>query len=112
MSEIPNECECCPTTREFLKSIKLDLELFTIPGSTVKMWMCPSCKNKEAQLQKESHANADNRVAESNSQAKNAIEQAKALDSAIQLSTDIFNAKTVAIIDIKNAIDTDESITN
>jgi hypothetical protein len=34
------------------------------------------------------------------------------IDQSIQLSTDIFNAKTVALVDIMRAIDTDESIPN
>lgn len=106
--EIPNECECCPTTRVFLKTLTLDLE--KMHG----MWMCPSCRNKEKQLQEKSKAEAQMRVDAMNAtmNANQLIEKAKQIDQSIQLTTDVFNANTVAIMDLKSAIDNDASITN
>lgn len=40
------------------------------------------------------------------------IERAKHLDTSIRVASDLFNAKTISIMDLKQAIDTDESVTN
>lgn len=49
---------------------------------------------------------------ENNSQAELFISKSAALDARIKINTDIFNAETVAIADIKKVIDEDDTITN
>jgi len=118
-TNIPNECECCPTTRDSLLALakvmrvtnpNYDGDLKNYHG----MWMCPKCYLKEIQLQNELKATAENRVnqARADMDARVLIEKARQIDESIQLSTDIFNAKTVSIMEIKSKIDSDDSITN
>lgn len=49
---------------------------------------------------------------ENGSQAELFLSKAAQLDARIRISTDIFNAETVAIAEIKRVIDADETITN
>lgn len=49
---------------------------------------------------------------ESGNQAELFLSKAAQLDARIKISTDIFNAETVSIAEIKKVIDEDESITN
>ena len=53
-----------------------------------------------------------NESKESGSQAELFISKAAALDARIQISTDIFNAETVFIANIKREIDADDTIQN
>lgn len=90
----PNECECCPSK---------DINLTIVMG----MWMCPVCAEKEKQLQIDN--NAPDKI---QARLNESIIQSRKIDNSIVLSTDIFNAKTVAIIELKSIIDSDENITN
>jgi hypothetical protein len=81
--------------------------------------MCNKCWEKEKALQAEnmSPANQQARVDAANAVSTRQIEQdvvklSQQIDSSITVSSDIFNAKTTAILDLKAAIDNDESITN
>lgn len=74
------------------------------------MLMCLECQDKE----KKAHAEA---MKPENVQARvtnmnNAMEQSREVDSRIQVRSDIFNAETVAIDEIRKAIASDDSITN
>ena len=94
------ECECCPSIVAE-RSIK-------IYGGNMKM--CISCFNKEIQAQIEL-------VKTENQQARittmhDALERAKAIDSAVSVRTDLFNAATVSIVDLKAIIDNDETVNN
>lgn len=40
------------------------------------------------------------------------LDEARAIDASIVVKTDLFNAATIAIVDLKKSIDLDESITN
>jgi hypothetical protein len=55
------------------------------------MWMCAACSTKEQV-------------------ATQLIEQSKTIDSAIVVKADIYNAKTVAAIELRGAIEADSSI--
>lgn len=53
-----------------------------------------------------------NESKENGSQAELFLSKAAAIDARIKINTDIFNAETVAIAEIKKVIDADETITN
>lgn len=74
--------------------------------------MCVDCQDKEKKAQEDLAAGADARVEESrqNADARAKITKAQQIDHSIQIIQDIFNAETVAIVDIRNVIDADESI--
>jgi len=74
---------------------------------------CKECKRKEIEAQKELQDGADKRVEDLDRISKmSVLDRQIAVDTTIQLSTDIFNAKTVAIVDLKAAIEADDTIDN
>lgn len=91
----PNECECCPT-----KTTNLVFKY--------GMWMCNSCIEKEEKLQKDNNTSdaVNRRIAE----ATTAIQKHQAQLESIELREDLFNADTVAIIDLKKEIDANPEI--
>lgn len=91
------ECECCPKT---------DVEVGKYYGD---MWQCDDCHNADVQHQAPEKQEA--RVLEYRQQVS-VLEEARKVDNGIAVRTDLFNAATVAIVDLKAAIDNDESITN
>lgn len=101
------ECEVCPAT---------DIEISVHYGN---LWMCADCWKKEQTLKAENQKpeNVEARVHSTKLNPttpidSKLIEMAKAVDNAAHVRTDMFNSETVSIIDIKNAIDADDSITN
>lgn len=101
------ECECCPKT---------DIEISVHYGN---LWMCDDCWNKELALQAEANKpeNVESRVLATKvvntpTPIDSTLVKTREIDSSIQIRTDLFNAATVAIMDIKKSIDSDESITN
>lgn len=79
----------------------------------VDILMCQECHTKEILAMANIEKTADKRVAEMNdARMLNSLARAIEIDSSIQLRTDIFNAQTMAIVDVKNAIDADETIEN
>ncbi len=105
---MPDVCECCDNKG----SKESPLKMF------MTMWMCPSCLTKNKELSEISAANADNRVAAEVERSNDVINVNKILKKAqevvasVEVKTDIFNLQTLAIVDIQNAIEADESITN
>lgn len=74
---------------------------------------CNDCKKVEMLAQKDIVDTADERVKEiKDINAMNTLDRQIYVDTTIQVASDIFNAKTVAIIELKKAIDEDESIDN
>lgn len=78
---------------------------------------CKSCKETEEKAQKEVEAGAEERVREVNNRAKeinkmHTLERQLEVDTTIEVASDIFNAKTVAIVEIEQAIADDKSIEN
>src|SRR6185295_4538378 len=72
--------------------------------------MCESCLEREMarQLNNRSPEKQNERVKSMNEM----IESSRSIDNSIQVHTDLFNAQTISIIELKSAIDNDESITN
>lgn len=71
------------------------------------MLMCAACVEKERDLQK---ANASE--GKQQERMNVLIKHSREVDNTIQIKSDIFNAATVAIVEIKAAIDLDASIEN
>ncbi len=90
-------CECCPN----IGPVEL------VFGGIL---MCKSCYKKELSLQNENRK-PENQAARIN-QMNASLQKARDIDNSIQISSDIFNAKTVAILDLKKLIDDNETITN
>jgi len=87
-------CECCPNNDTLVKF--------------KTMMMCPDCYQKELALTQKSELEANNRVAHMN----DVVRQSQSIDSQVQVRTDLFNSHTIAIAELKSAIDADEAITN
>lgn len=69
--------------------------------------MCPDCLIKERAAQEELAANAESRVEQASESWR---ERAKKVDTTIQVKTDLFNAATVAIVELKASIDNDPTV--
>jgi hypothetical protein len=78
------------------------------PLHSRNMWFCDSCYEIEIQAQVDS---VKTRLTEINP-VQSAISQAAKIDSSIQVRTDLFNAATTAIVELKKTIDEDASIVN
>lgn len=93
-------CECCGNTGT------CDI----VYGNVL---MCLDCQDKEAKAQAELKATAESRVEQSrqDTDARAKVSKAQQIDHSIQIIQDIFNAETVAIVEIRDAIDNDASIT-
>lgn len=97
------DCEICPKT---------DIEITVHYGN---MWFCDECWTKEEALaaKNRSPEEQQKRVdAYKDSVESRVIETSRAIDSTIQVRTDLFNAATIAIVDIKKAIDENPEIPN
>lgn len=122
-SDSPKECECCPITQAQL-TLKHGVNLHGKPnqklGFKFGMWLCPDCLEKEIKAQADLHnpVAAEARVAEARAiqdkqlNINQMADKAKLIDSSIQVRTDLFNAETVAIVDVFNSIDADVAIEN
>lgn len=87
------ECEVCPKT---------DLKITCTYGN---IWMCDECIEKERKLTEE-NMKPENVQARVNA----TLHQSSKIDESIQVKTDLFNAATVASVELKAAIDNDENI--
>jgi hypothetical protein len=98
------ECEVCPKT---------EIEISVHYGN---LWMCDKCWSKELALKTENDKpeNVASRIEATrhNPIESKLIETSKAIDNSIQVRTDLFNAATVAIMDIKKSIDDNTEIQN
>lgn len=74
------------------------------------MLMCPDCKEIEDKAYK---ANNTPEMQQSRVDSMNiTLELSREIDNNIQVRTDLFNAATVSIVELKSAIDSDDSIIN
>ena len=95
------DCESCDATNVRIR-----------PLHARNMWFCDKCYEIEIQAQ------VDNARAKLHIQVpgvnpvNNAVAESAKLDSTIQVKTDLFNAATVAIQELKAQIDADTSIEN
>lgn len=79
------------------------------------MLLCMDCQaaEKKAVMENQSPEKQDERARLHNEKLNNhTIERAREIDRTIKVSTDFFNAETVATVDVFTAIDADQSITN
>lgn len=76
------------------------------------MWFCDGCWGKEELSTKENQSPVKQQERVDNLLLNQAVKQSRQIDESVQISTDLFNAETVAIVELKKAIDTDESIVN
>lgn len=77
------------------------------------MWFCDICwaREEKAQAENMTETKQQERV-DSASKVNDAIRQARTIDSSINVRTDLFNAATVSIVELKTTIDNDATITN
>jgi len=81
------------------------------------MVVCQTCYDKEMIAQAEMKAGASQRVADSNEAVRiNAVNKALSdsakIDASVTVRTDVFNAQTVSITELKSAIESDATIVN
>ncbi len=82
--------------------------------------MCNNCWEKEKALQAENmspenqqaRVDAANKVSATKQMETDIVRLSSQIDNSIVVSSDIFNAKTTAILDLKAAIDNDDSVQN
>ena len=94
-------CECCPNDKgPFVKFMT--------------MVMCMDCYNKEKALQAANNhpVTQQNRVNEYRELSNITVAISRETDAALQVRTDLFNASTTSILELKKLIDEDETITN
>ena len=105
MNPMPAECERCTTT---LASLRAETPSRTL-HYFMAMWFCPSCYLEEKTLQEQSAAEAEARVIASReaSRTGNGVRQAEPI---VELQEEIFNASTLAIMELKKIIDADSEI--
>jgi len=96
------DCEVCE---------KKDIEISCHYGN---MWFCSECWDIEEAAVKANTAipAQEARVANSRETMVATIDRSREIDNGIQIRTDLFNAATTSIIELKKAIDADEAITN
>lgn len=77
------------------------------------MWFCEECWAKEITAEHMSAENQQKRVdAYKSSIESRVLETSKSIDSAIQVTPDLFNAGTIAIVELKAAIEQNPEIIN
>lgn len=95
---ITASCEACPYIGQ--------CEIYSSEPNQ-SLLLCPDCIKKEEEI-RTSPEKQQERVNKVNT----VIQQALDIDSSIQVRTDLFNANTVAIINLKAEIDNDATIEN
>ena len=92
-------CESCP-----------NIGIMNLSGGIL---LCRECiaKEIETSLAHQSPELQEQRLKE-HRERTTIIAQSRAIDSSIQVRTDLFNAATISIIELKSAIDSDETIAN
>jgi hypothetical protein len=94
------ECECCDKVHTEENPVKITVHY----GN---MWFCDECWEKESKATAELKANQ-----QTVNVVTNALQQAARVDNTVQVRTDLFNAQTVSIINLKAEIDNNPEITN
>lgn len=94
------ECECCDKVHTEENPVKITVHY----GN---MWMCDDCWEKESKVTKELQSNK-----ETVGVVTNALREAAHIDNSVQVRTDLFNAHTVSIINLKAEIDNNPEIAN
>src|SRR5215203_835659 len=98
-NSIFGDCEVCDAT---------DIEITIHYGN---MWFCKSCWDSEVK-HKESNITEVQQVNTLHKVNHDVVAASRMIDGSMQVRPDLFNAETVAIIDLKAAIDNDPTIEN
>jgi hypothetical protein len=118
LSEKTGQCEVCDKETMIItdKEGKTKTVALKIKLHYGNMWFCDSCWTKEEKstLENESSEVIQLRVDTVNAShsLNDAVKESNRIDSTINVRTDLFNAATVAIMDLKRAIDNDPLIEN
>ncbi len=96
------QCEACPKVGpcEICADMLLCASCYAAEMKAVRDYQAPELQEARLQAAKEKR------------QINDLLEKSNKIDQSIQLVTDIFNAKTVALIEIMRSIDSDEAIEN
>ena len=98
------DCEVCPATNTII----------TLRHSNI--WFCEECWEKEQTMQKATFSpdavKARVEAVQLAAPAQQILQEARNIDNSIGVRTDVFNAATAAIVEVKKVIDADASITN
>lgn len=94
------ECEVCDKKHTEENPVKITVHY----GN---MWFCDECWVKEQSATAEIKANQ-----QTTQVVTNALQQAARVDNTVQVRTDLFNAETVSIINLKAEIDNNPEIAN
>lgn len=76
------------------------------------MALCSDCIEREKEADTSRVESAETRVSEAKSDMQRRLEIVRQVDSSLQVKSDLFNAKTVAILELKDLIYADDSIQN
>lgn len=93
----PSECEACNSSGKLTR----------VNG----LWLCDRCASLEFETIGRMHS-SDKMQQVRVTKANELMEQSRKVDTSLQVRTDIFNARTIEIAEIKKAIDADTSIEN
>lgn len=94
------ECEVCDKKHTEENPVKITVHY----GN---MWFCDSCWEAESKATAELKA-----TSQTVNVVTNALQSAARIDNSVQVRTDLFNAQTVSIINLKAEIDNNPEITN
>ncbi len=79
----------------------------------IDMLICPECIEKEKVAEAEIAATANDRVAKLENDNQAFLQsRAREIDHSVKIGTDLFNAETVAIVDLQKSIDENPEIEN
>lgn len=115
-----SKCIHCKRTADMHSCDICGAEGISVELKYGNMLMCQPCIIKEDQLYKESQKpeNIAARIESATAEIKQAasindvLRDSRLTDDGIAVRTDIFNAATVAIVDLKKSIDSDDTIQN
>ena len=96
-------CESCGKVDE--------CEIIEVPNLKEGILACKDCKTRDAEINAEVAALGNTRE-ERIMTVKEMIEKNSQIEQSIQILPDVFNAKTIAIMELKKVIDADNSIEN
>lgn len=110
------KCEVCDTTEfKTLESGEIKEIGIIISCHYGNMWFCDDCWKKESEAKTElmKPENQQKRIETmEENRINSALNTARQIDESITVRTDLFNAATVSIVELKQSITDDDSITN
>lgn len=109
IKETPAECEACNNSGIVIleETGKEKNILVRING----LYLCSDCEKLEKKAIEEKHMSPEMQQVRVD-KARDILEMSRKIDTSLQVRTDLFNAETISITELKNAIETDDSIDN